>query len=222
MAGAAAAQQPASPNPVPSAPAATTAGANPNGGELDTKRQQLRGVQDELSTSDAQRRKIEADIEEIRTDRIRLTAALIDATEKVHAAETRVAEVEGRLDTLTGSEDAIKRSLEARRGLIAEVLGALLRMGRKPLPAILVRPEDMLLAIRTSMLLGAVVPELRSETEALASDLAELTRVRNSIVADRDMLSQDMRESRDRPDAAERPRGGSPAIASRGREPVDR
>ena len=169
--------------------------------------------QDNLSASDAQRRKIEADIEEIRTDRIRLTAALIDATDKVHAAEARVAEVEGRLDTLTGSEDAIKRSLEARRGLIAEVLGALLRMGRKPLPAILVRPEDMLLAIRTSMLLGAVVPELRSETEALASDLAELTRVRTSIVADRDTLSQEMRESRDRTDPAERPRRGPPASA---------
>ena len=49
----------------------------------------------------------------------------------------------------------------SRRGVIAEVLAALQRMGRKPPPAVLAAPGDMLQAIRTSMLLGAVLPELR-------------------------------------------------------------
>ncbi len=190
-AGPAGAQQASRPIAAASVPPARESSTGSTAGDLDTRRLQLRGVQDNLSASESQRRKIQADIEEIRTDRIRLNAALIEATDKVHAAESKVAEVEKRLDTLTGSEDAIKRSLEARRGVIAEVLGALLRMGRKPLPAMLARPEDMLLAIRTSMLLGAVLPELRNETEALASDLAELTRVRTSIVSGRDTLSQE-------------------------------
>ena len=159
--------------------------------DLDAKKNQLRDIETSLSTSDAERRKAEADVEEIRTDRVRLNAALIATTGKVHDAEDKVAAVEKRLDTLTGSEEAIKRALEGRRGTIAEVLAALQRMSRKPLPAILVRPEDMLLAIRTSMLLGAVVPELRSETEALASDLAELTRIKASILDDRDTLSRE-------------------------------
>ena len=191
FAGPTGAQQNPAPGAAARAPTAKNSDAGSPGGDIETKKVQLRGVQENLSASDEQRRKIQADIEEIRTDRVRLTAALIDASDKVHAAESKVAEVEKRLDTLTGSEDAIKRSLERRRGVIAEVLGALQRMGRKPLPAILVRPEDMLLAIRTSMLLSTVVPELRSETEALASDLSELTRVRSAIVADRDTLSQE-------------------------------
>ena len=57
--------------------------------------------------------------------------------------------------------------------MIVEVFAALQRMGRRPPPAVLVRPEDMLEAVRASILLGAVLPELRSETEALATDLGD-------------------------------------------------
>ncbi len=45
----------------------------------------------------------------------------------------------------------------AGAALIAEVLAALQRIGRRPPPAVLVRPEDILEAVRASMLLGAVV-----------------------------------------------------------------
>ncbi len=45
------------------------------------------------------------------------------------------------------------------------------------------------------MLLGAVVPELRSATEALASDLAELTRLRGAVAQERDTLAQQHRAS---------------------------
>ena len=65
-------------------------------------------------------------------------------------------------------------------------------MGRRPPPAVLVRPEDMLEAIRTSMLLGAVVPELRTETEALASDLGDLVNARNAIVREAEALRKEL------------------------------
>jgi septal ring factor EnvC (AmiA/AmiB activator) len=72
--------------------------------------------------------------------------------------------------------------------MIVEVFAALQRMGRRPPPAVLVRPEDMLEAVRASILLGAVLPELRSETEALATDLAELVRLKDAIAKDRSTL----------------------------------
>ena len=159
-------------------------------GELDDKKQQLHAVDADAANAEARRKQAEADVESIRTDRVRLSAALIDTTSRVRAAENQVTTVEKRLDLLTGSQDAIKESLVSRRALIGEVLAALQRMGRKPLPAILVNPDDMLLAIRTSMLLGAVVPELRSATETLASDLAELTRLRGEVALERDTQAQ--------------------------------
>jgi septal ring factor EnvC (AmiA/AmiB activator) len=67
-------------------------------------------------------------------------------------------------------------------------------MGRRPPPAVLVRPEDILAAVRTSMLLGAVLPELRSETEALAADLTELVRLRDALAVDRRSLEQELAE----------------------------
>ena len=134
----------------------------------------------------------EADLDRLRVERATLAQALIDTGVKVRTAEDNVSDVEKRLDLLTGSEAATKASLRARRGEIADVLAALERMGRKPLPAILASPDDILAAIRTSMLLGSVVPDLRAKAEALASDLQDLKRLRQGISAERDRLATEL------------------------------
>ena len=156
--------------------------------DLDTRQTELRGLEDTLNQSDAQRRKIEAEIETLRNDRARLNAALIATAARVSAAETEVSAAENRLATLKGSEAATRRSLDSRKALIGEVLASLQRMGHSPPPALLVDPEDMLEAVHTSMLLGAVLPEMRAETEALATDLSDLVRLRRSIATERDSL----------------------------------
>jgi septal ring factor EnvC (AmiA/AmiB activator) len=149
----------------------------------------LKDIEDALAASSESRERLEREIDEIKADRAKLNAALLDAGERARAAEERIRRTEERLQTLTTSEAAIRRSLEARRGVIVEVLAALQRMGRRPLPAVLVRPEDMLGAVRTAMLLGAVVPDLRGETEALATDLGELVRLKQAIAADSQALN---------------------------------
>lgn len=164
--------------------------------DLDAHRLELRGMQDTLDQSAEQRKKIEAEIASIRNDRAKLNAALLETTRRISETESKIGEAEARLSTMTGSEEAIRSSLAARRGLIAEVLASLQRMGRRPPPALLVAPEDMLQAIRTSMLLGAVLPEMRTNIEALASDLADLLKLRASIASERDGLAQDMVENR--------------------------
>ena len=159
---------------------------------IEASRRDLASLESTLSASDAERHRIADEIETIRTDRVRLSAALIDTTQKVQGAEAGVAAIEARLATMRDSQDAIRQSLDSRRGVIAEVLASLQRMGRKPPPAILVDPDDILKTIRTSMLLGAVVPELRAQTEALASDLADLASLRTSIAAERDKLTAEV------------------------------
>jgi septal ring factor EnvC (AmiA/AmiB activator) len=148
----------------------------------------LKALQEAIAASAESRRQLEAEVAEVRNDRTRLNAALIEAAARARAAEDRMRTLEQRLQTLSGSESAIRRSLESRRGVIVEVFAALQRMGRRPPPAVLVRPEDMLEAVRASILLGAVLPELRSETETLAADLTELVRLKEAIVQDRRAL----------------------------------
>jgi murein hydrolase activator len=152
----------------------------------------LKALEEAMAASAEARRRLEAEIEEMKSDRARLNAALIDTAGRVRGTEDRTRALEQRLQTLTASESAIRRSMESRRGVIVEVLAALQRMGRRPPPAVLVRPEDMLEAVRASILLGAVLPELRSEVEVLAGDLAELVRLKQVIAADRATLDGEL------------------------------
>ncbi|GJD74370.1 murein hydrolase activator EnvC family protein [Methylobacterium goesingense] len=160
--------------------------------EKTRRAENLKRIEEALAASTGARAKYEAEIAAIGGDRAKLNTALLDAARQAQATEVRMSRLEERLKTLGASETALRRSLESRRGVIAEILAALQRMGRRPPPAVLVRPEDVLAVIRTSMLLGAVVPELRGEAETLAGDLSELVRLRGLIAADREGLSSDL------------------------------
>ncbi|HMQ57227.1 MAG TPA: peptidoglycan DD-metalloendopeptidase family protein, partial [Rhizobiaceae bacterium] len=92
------------------------------------------------------------------------------------------------LSALATQSETVKASLHARRDVLAEVLAALQRMGLKPPPAILVRPDDALSSVRSAILLGAVVPEMRAETVALADDLKRLTQLAEAIRLEKENL----------------------------------
>jgi septal ring factor EnvC (AmiA/AmiB activator) len=174
---------------------------------------ELKAIEARLAGNAEARAKLEAEIAAIRADRAGLNQALLDTTARAQAAERRIGALEERLNLLQGSEAAIRRSLDGRRGLIAEVLAALQRIGRRPPPAVLVRPEDILEAVRASMLLGAVVPDLRQEIEILGTDLAELVRLRDGIANERKSISGELEQL-----AGERRRLASLVEARRERE----
>jgi septal ring factor EnvC (AmiA/AmiB activator) len=151
---------------------------------------ELRGVEDTLRQSEEQRRAIETEIDSVRADRARLSAALIETTAKVQDAERGAAAAADRLSGLNATADELSRSLERRRGVIADVLAALQRMGSNPPPAILVKPDDMSEAVRAATVMGALIPELKSEIEAARRDLDDLAKTRESIARERDELTE--------------------------------
>ena len=61
----------------------------------------------------------------------------------------------------TTTSARIRKSLDGRRAVIGEVLAALQRIGHRPPPALIASPEDALQSVRTAMMLGAVLPEMR-------------------------------------------------------------
>jgi len=143
---------------------------------------------------DAQRKSAEAEaalkreIEQFGADRRKLNQDLIDTAARLRGVEGKIAATEARLKPLDGNELDIRKSLDGRRAVIGEVLAALQRIGHRPPPALIASPEDALQSVRTAMVLGAVLPEMRHEVEALASDLSELLAVRKKIAAERDQL----------------------------------
>ena len=148
-----------------------------------------KAIETELRAADERRRALEAEAEGIRMDRTRLNAALIETNSKMRQTQARMAEIEKRLDVATGSEDAIHKSLESRRAVLAEVLAVLQRMRRGIPPAVVGSPEDALRSIRSAMMLGAVLPELRSEAQSLATDLNELVELRKNIALEKERLA---------------------------------
>ena len=154
--------------------------------------QELEAIRSEQKKADEIQAKLKDEIDAIGEDRRKLNAALIDGAARLSETEDRIVETEGRLKPLDDSERSLRRSLEGRRATIAEVLAALQRIGRHPPPAIMVRPEDALQSVRTAIMLGAVLPDMRVQAEALASDLADLLRIRKEIADDKERLVRDV------------------------------
>ena len=153
--------------------------------ELDAARAQQRAA------LEAQTR-LKLEIEAIGADRRALNQQLIDTAARVRDVEENIETTQARLKPLDERERIFQTSLDERRTVIVEILAALQRIGRQPPPALMVRPEDALQAVRTAIMLGAVVPEMRAQADALAGDLAELLRVRKDIDAENDKLSRDL------------------------------
>jgi septal ring factor EnvC (AmiA/AmiB activator) len=187
------AQTPA--KPASGSPPALAVPAVPPPSNADALKQQDR----ELDATRARQRetienqaKLRRQIEALSADRSKLTEQLIETAAHVRDVEASIDATRARLVPLDEREKLFQKSLDERRDVIVEILAALQRMGRQPPPALLVRPEDALQAVRTAITLGAVVPEMRAEADALAGDLADLLRVRKLIVGDRDKLAGDL------------------------------
>ncbi|MGL4635581.1 MAG: murein hydrolase activator EnvC family protein [Beijerinckiaceae bacterium] len=161
------------------------------------REQELRRLEEALQRSQAQNAELAAEIARIRGDRVKLNTELVATSTRVREAEGRMQQAEQRLQGLVTTEAALRRSLDTRRSTIVEVLASLQRIGRKPPPAVLVSPEDMLQAIRTSMLLGTVLPELRHEAEILVQDLTTLVATREAMARERDQIAAETKRLQD-------------------------
>ncbi|MBZ9866618.1 murein hydrolase activator EnvC [Mesorhizobium sp. CA15] len=155
----------------------------------DQSRAEYEQVSKEITLSSERLGKLAADIASVRKDYASITAALIQSAMTEQKLGQDIEDIGAKLEGLKAEQNKLRASLMARRDVLAEVLGALQRMGLNPPPAILVKPEDALSSVRSAILLGAVVPELRQQTDRLMADLKEQTRVTASIEAERARLT---------------------------------
>ncbi len=151
--------------------------------------EKLRGEQGKSANAEAA---LKREIEALGTNRRKLNQSLIDTAATLRDLEAEVASTQARLKPLDAKEADIRKSLNGRRAVIAEVLAALQRIGHHQPPALIARPEDALKAVRTAMLLGAVLPEMQQRVQALTNDLNELFAVRKKIASERNRLRDEV------------------------------
>ncbi|WP_127090201.1 murein hydrolase activator EnvC family protein [Aquabacter cavernae] len=146
-------------------------------------------LKSDVVRNEAFQQRLGAELEAARGDRGKLNQLLVDTGARSREVEQQLIEVEARMTELDRTGAQIQASLVQRRAVLAEVLAALVRMGRNPPPALLMRPDDALDAVRSAILLGAILPEMRVEAETLAADLSELARVRTELSTARERLT---------------------------------
>ncbi len=176
-------------------PAAAQGGQDGKAQTLDVLKQrdeELKAARDAQRQSADSEATLKRELEEIGADRRKLNQALIDGAAKLRTVESQIDATQARLAPLDQQEAAIHKSLEGRRAVIGEVLAALQRIGHRPPPALIASPEDALQSVRTAMLLGAVLPQMREQVEALAADLDHLVAVRKEIAAEREALNREV------------------------------
>jgi len=156
----------------------------------DARRAELDAVTRDIALTKERQDELRQEIDALDKDQATLTQSLVDAGAQVQKLEGDIDRAEYRLEGLLADEDKLRASLAARRGVLAEVLAALQRMGHRPPPVILVRPDDALASIRSAILLGAVVPDLRVAADAILADLRKLVAVRQQQEQERDRLRE--------------------------------
>ncbi|SOE16771.1 septal ring factor EnvC (AmiA/AmiB activator) [Hoeflea halophila] len=156
---------------------------------------ELRSVAEQAALAARALSALEADIAALRADQQELDRKIAETAARRAELDQRIAAGEQTMTGLSERQEAVRLSLVARRSVLAEVLAALQRIGRDPPPALLVNPEDALSSVRSAILLGAVVPEIRAETQALAADLKELTALRQAIASERVSLAAALAEN---------------------------
>ena len=163
-------------------------------------REELNGISQSISLSDEKIESLKQSIAALDQSSNGIRQALVDSATKRKSLEQQISEGEKTLESLRVKETVIHASLYERRGVLAEVLAALQRMGRNPPPALLVTPDDALSSVRSAILLGAVVPGIRHETEKLATDLADLRKTETGITNERasltDLMTASLEEER--------------------------
>lgn len=144
-------------------------------------RSKLEVLQNDIKLSDLQISRLNEEIDALEKDRASINDQLIKTARQERNLEEKLEKSEADLTKLFVEEQDVTTSLKQKSGLLTEVLGALQRLGRKPPPALLVRPQDALESIRSATLLGAVVPGIRDETRILLGELERLSDIREGL-----------------------------------------
>jgi len=188
------AQSPPAQSPAVQTPAPATGSAPPaiSPDALKARDQELEAARARQRNSVETQAKLRSEIGALSADRRKFNLQLINTATQIRDIEANIDATQARLEPLDLQERLFQKSLDDRRAVIVEILAALQRIGREPPPALIVRPEDALQAVRTAIALGAVLPEMRTQADALAGDLADLLRVRKEIVEQRDRLAQNL------------------------------
>jgi murein hydrolase activator len=141
----------------------------------------LQAVEQDLALSHDKQRLLEADAKAAIAAQDQLSDRLVALGETVTLQERDLARVEKKLKALKSDIATKNLELAAQQDATALILAGLQRLEHNPPPALVVAPDDVLTALRSAMMFGAVVPDLKQKAMALHDTLASLKILRDDL-----------------------------------------
>ena len=152
------------------------------------ERGEVTRLQAEFRDEQARARRLRAEADEAAAEIATLERELSRLTAAVSADDQLIVGQRTRLRELGQREAQLVSKLAQARGRQARLLSALQMMSRKPPPPLLVPSEEAVDAVRASILMRAIAPELQARARALSDQQGELTRVRRLAALNSEQL----------------------------------
>ena len=130
-------------------------------------------------------------IAELRAEQIKAARAAQDHEKAVSALARAIA-------ALNHTHQAKTKALTARRARLAEMLGALERLARRPPEALIALPASPQDTLRSAILLRAAVPALEAQARTLRAELETLAELKVAIAGKRHALARESRSLAER------------------------
>ncbi len=152
----------------------------------ETDPERLQELEGEIEDRVERRKQLEAEANALAEEVQAIRQKLIEAAARVQASEREVTDSEIRLAGLEAAQAVLLAQLETRRAELTDTLAALQRLDRNPPPALAVRPDDAVSAMRSALLLSTIVPKLESDAREIRERLEELDKVKADLVAEQE------------------------------------
>ena len=171
----------------------------------------LRKIEQELARQKEQAARLAESENATVRDLDGLQQKLVAATAALQAKQREQETLEDQLAKLEADSAARSAALESGRQRLTELTAALLRLSRLPPEAFLLHEEQTADHAHRAMLLRAILPQLRAETEAAAQGLDALETLRRATAEQKQLLDatrQNLEAQRVNLDAMVRTRQG--------------
>ena len=143
--------------------------------------QQLQTIEQQIESSKAAEQRIAAEIAAAIKEQDGVAEKLTTIAKSIQAQEKVIAESEAELAKLAKDRVSLLADLGEKQDVLSELLAGLQRLEQNPPPALVVKPDDVLAALRGAMLLGTIVPELQEEADRLVAQLDRLKQIEATI-----------------------------------------
>jgi septal ring factor EnvC (AmiA/AmiB activator) len=156
------------------------------------EQEQLELIERQIENAKASEARIAQEIAAAIDAQDRVAEQLSTIAQSIQSQEALVAASEAELQKLAAERAGLLAELGEKQDALSQLLAALQRLEQNPPPALVVEPGDILSALRGAMLLGTMVPEMRTEAEALALKLDQLGQLEAAIGAQRQEMAQEI------------------------------